>query len=135
MKTKIFFAVSTLVVLASALYYFVYFLPRIKNKELELQTQMFNYQKEQDAIIAKNNKEKEVQNNVKEIQKAQTGEENSARAECSSIAQENKDSFMAALQGCQTQLCRDILSANKDLQKFGPGFVQTCTENKLKGVF
>lgn len=127
--------IGILAIVFSSAYYLLIFLPGWNNRKLELQTQEFNYKKDQDTKAIKAVEAKEVQNTIEEIQKTEENKEASAKSECSVIAKKNKDSFMILLEGCATQLCRDTVSANKDLQNFGPGFVQSCTQNKLNGVF
>lgn len=134
--------ISVLIISMSVAYYFVIFLPQREKIRIEQENLKFDQErqereakKEQDELEALEEAARDDIKTIKEIakekQKLERENWNRARAECISIANRNLDSFDKLLQSCQTDLCIDNVIANKELQNFGNGFIESCTENRL----
>lgn len=103
----------------------------LREKELKLSQEKLEYQKKKDAEAKEEKIVETRQDEIKNVEDAQQANWNRARAECVAIADKNYKSFSEALDGCQTTECQNNMINNKELQYFGEGFIENCTQNRL----
>ncbi len=125
--------ISILIASLSIAYYFVILVPKKESAQLILEKQIFEYQKEKDSVAKNDKLIKEREDNFRESQKITQDTWNRARTECIAIANKNEESFFDAVRSCLTELCTNNMLQNKELQSFGEGFINNCTEAKIEG--